>query len=91
MDGVGAARLARGLARVGRGLGTGAVFGLRLDLGLLLFLASGCARLLLFGFSWTSPSAEIGLRFTPLAINAVQLELRGLRNTKSVVSTCAFL
>lgn len=41
MDGGGAARLARGLARVGRELGTGAVFGLRLDLGLLLFLASG--------------------------------------------------
>jgi hypothetical protein len=54
--------------------------------GVAVFAAST----LFFGFSWISPSAEISLRFTLLAINAVQLELRGLRNTKSVASTCAF-
>ena len=53
-------------------------------------VAVSAAPTLFLGFSWTSPSAEIGLRLTLLAINAVQLELPGLRNTKSVASTCAF-
>ena len=63
---------------------------MRAVLAMVAGVAVSAASTLFLGFSWTSPSAEIGLRLTLLAINAVQLELRGLRNTKSVASTCAF-